>query len=53
LCREGLADLRQLRAAEEAELEKVLQQQKNKIEAQRSERVIRLEAARQRLKDVS
>jgi hypothetical protein len=53
LYRDDLAQLRKQKAAEEAELDRILQQEKNKIEAEREERIMRLTAARQRLKDVS
>ncbi|XP_033607029.1 cilia- and flagella-associated protein 53 isoform X2 [Cryptotermes secundus] len=51
LYRDSVAQLRRQRAAEEAELEKILQQERNKIEAERKEKLARLEAARQKLKD--
>jgi hypothetical protein len=53
LYRYSVAELRRQRAAEEAELEKILQQERDKIEAERKEKLVRLEAARQKLKDVS
>jgi hypothetical protein len=53
LYRDSVAQLRRQRAAEEAELEKILQQERNKMEAERKERLVRLEAARQKLQDVS
>jgi hypothetical protein len=53
LFRDSVAQLRRQRAAEEAELEKILQEERNKIEAERKEKLARLEAARQKLKDVS
>jgi hypothetical protein len=51
--RDSLAQLRKQRAAEEAELERILQQEKNKIEAERKESMMRLKAARHKLEDVS
>jgi hypothetical protein len=53
LYRASVSELKRQRAAEEAELEKILQQERNKIEAERTERLKRLEAARQKLKHVS
>jgi hypothetical protein len=53
LYRDSVAQLRRQRAAEEAELEKILQHERNKMEAERKERLVKLEAARQKLKDVS
>lgn len=51
--RESLAKLQQQRDTEEAELERILQHEKNKIEAHREEKMIRLKEARKKLKDVS
>jgi hypothetical protein len=53
LYRDSVAELRRQRAAEEEELEKILQQERNKIEAERKEKLLRLEASRQKLKNVS
>ena len=49
----SLEELRKRRAAEEAELEKILQQERNRIEEERKERMARLKAARQKLEEVS
>ncbi|XP_021916374.1 cilia- and flagella-associated protein 53-like [Zootermopsis nevadensis] len=51
LYRESLAKLQQQRDTEEAELERILQHEKNKIEAHREEKMIRLKEARKKLKD--
>ncbi|XP_069673474.1 cilia- and flagella-associated protein 53-like isoform X2 [Periplaneta americana] len=51
LYRDNLAELRRRRAQEEAELEKMLQQERDKVETQRKERAMKLKAARQKLKD--
>jgi hypothetical protein len=49
----SLEELRKRRATEEAELEKILQQERNRIEEERKERMARLKAARQKLEEVS
>jgi hypothetical protein len=49
----SVAELRRQKAAEEAELEKILRQERNKIEAERKGRLARLEEARLKLKNVS
>jgi hypothetical protein len=53
LYRGGLAELQRQRKEEEAELERILQQERNKMEAERKGRLERLEKARQKLMDVS
>jgi len=50
---DNVAELRKQRDAEEAEAEKMLEEEKNKIEAERKERMDRLREARQKLEDVS
>jgi hypothetical protein len=50
---DSLEQLRKRRAREEAELEKILQQERNRIEEERKERMVKLKAARQKLKEVS
>jgi hypothetical protein len=50
---DSLEELRKRRATEEAELEKILQQERNRIEEERKERLEKLKAARQKLKEVS
>jgi hypothetical protein len=50
---DSLEELRKRKANEEAELEKILQQEKNRIEEERKERMEKLKAARQKLKEVS
>jgi len=50
---DSLEELRKRRATEEAELEKILQQERNRIEEERKERLEKLKAARQKLEEVS
>jgi hypothetical protein len=50
---DSLEEIRKRRATEEAELEKILQQERNRIEEERKERLEKLKAARQKLKEVS
>jgi hypothetical protein len=49
----SVAELRRRKAAEEVELEKILRQERNKIEAERTERLAGLEEARLKLRNVS
>jgi hypothetical protein len=49
----SVAELQSQKIAEETELDKILQQERNQIEAEREEGLTRLEAARKKLKDVS
>jgi hypothetical protein len=50
---DSLEELRKRRATEEAEFEKILQQERNRIEEDRKERMAKLKAARQKLHEVS
>ena len=53
LYRDNLAELRKKREAQEQELEKILQEEKAKVDAERKERAMKLKAAREKLKNVS
>jgi hypothetical protein len=49
----SVAELQSQKIAEETEVDKILQQERNQIEAERKEGLARLDAARKKLKDVS
>jgi hypothetical protein len=50
---DSLEEIGKRRAREEAELEKILQQERNRIEDEKKERMEKLKAAREKLKEVS
>jgi hypothetical protein len=50
---DSLEELRKRRETEEAELERILQQERNRIEEERKERLEKLKAAHHKLKEVS
>jgi hypothetical protein len=50
---DSLEEIRKRRASEEAELEKILQKERNRIEEERKERMEKLKAACEKLKEVS